>query len=320
MTLFYSDQRFLQHQTGQHPESPARLMAIAKVLAQSELVGQTVRCSCVEASEEDLLRVHAGEHLQNLRRFAATGGGRIEVDTVMSPESADVAWLAAGTAVDAIRRVIEGQDTSALCLVRPPGHHALPDAPMGFCLLGNAAIAARTATEKFGLQRVLIVDWDVHHGNGTQDVFYEDSRVGFFSSHRFPFYPGTGRKSDIGAGDGLGTTFNLPVEFGTSRAAFLKSFSAMLATAADRIKPELVVISAGFDALKDDPVGSLGLETEDFETLTRLVLDVANTHASGRVVSILEGGYNVDRLAECTALHLKTLLAQHADKVTSVTG
>ena len=308
MTLLYSDPRFLNHQTGQHPESPARLQAIAKLLASTDLISQTVQCDCVDASEDDLRRVHPQIHLQNLRQFAAAGGGRIEVDTVMSPESANVAWLAAGTAVDAVRRVIEGPDSSALCLVRPPGHHALPDAPMGFCLLGNAAIAARTATERFGLQRVLIVDWDVHHGNGTQEVFYDDDRVGFFSSHRFPFYPGTGRRSDIGTGDGLGTTFNLPVEFGTPRLTFLKSFSAMLATAADRIQPELIIISAGFDAHKDDPVGSLGLETEDFETLTRYVLDVANTHAHGRVVSILEGGYNVDRLAECIALHLQTLL------------
>jgi acetoin utilization deacetylase AcuC-like enzyme len=178
---------------------------------------------------------------------------------------------------------------------------------MGFCLLGNAAIAARTAIERLGLNRVLIVDWDVHHGNGTQDVFFEDEQVGFFSAHRFPFYPGTGRKNEIGQGAGLGTTFNLPLPFGTSRKDYLTAFEKMLTTAADRLKPELVILSAGFDAHAEDPVGSLGLETEDFETLTRLVKQVAATHSKGRLVSVLEGGYNVDRLADCTEIHLKTL-------------
>ncbi|MGV2339283.1 MAG UNVERIFIED_CONTAM: histone deacetylase [Planctomycetaceae bacterium] len=179
---------------------------------------------------------------------------------------------------------------------------------MGFCLLGNAAAAAAAAIHRFGLSRVLVVDWDVHHGNGTQDTFYEDSRVGFLSSHRFPFYPGTGRRDEIGSGDGLGTTFNLPVAFGTPRQQFLRDFTALLHTAADRIRPELIILSAGFDAHAEDPVGSLGLETEDFETLTRAVLDAAAVHAAGRVVSVLEGGYNPARLAESAGLHLKTLL------------
>jgi acetoin utilization deacetylase AcuC-like enzyme len=216
--------------------------------------------------------------------------------------------MACGTAVDAVERVIAGEDTTAFCAVRPPGHHAVPNGAMGFCLLGNAAIAARTAIQRLGLNRVLVVDWDVHHGNGTQDVFYEDGQVGFFSAHRFPFYPGTGRKIETGRGAGLGTTFNLPLQFGTSRKDYLSAFEGMLTDAADHMKPELVILSAGFDAHADDPIGSLGLETEDFETLTRLVQQVAATHANDRLVSILEGGYNLQRLAECVELHLKTLL------------
>jgi acetoin utilization deacetylase AcuC-like enzyme len=216
--------------------------------------------------------------------------------------------MACGTAVDAVERVIAGEDTTAFCAVRPPGHHAVPDGAMGFCLLGNAAIAARTAIQRLGLNRVLVVDWDVHHGNGTQDVFYEDGQVGFFSAHRFPFYPGTGRKVETGRGAGLGTTFNLPLQFGTSRKDYLSAFEAMLTDAADHMKPELVILSAGFDAHADDPIGSLGLETEDFETLTKLVQQVAATHANDRLVSILEGGYNLERLAECVELHVKTLL------------
>jgi acetoin utilization deacetylase AcuC-like enzyme len=165
------------------------------------------------------------------------------------------------------------------------------------------------------LNRVLIVDWDVHHGNGTQDVFYEDEQVTFFSAHRFPFYPGTGRKTETGRGAGLGTTFNLPVEFGISRRDFLSAFEAALTKAADRCRPELVLISAGFDAHAQDPIGSLGLETEDFEQLTKLVQQVAATHAKGRLVSLLEGGYNVQRLADCVELHLRTLL-ENADSET----
>jgi acetoin utilization deacetylase AcuC-like enzyme len=308
MTLIFSDPRFLQHQTGSHPECPERLRSIERHFAATGLFERAVRCPAVMADDADLLAVHDGDYLREVRTFAEAGGGRIEADTVLSEGSAEAAWLAAGTAVEAVRRVVAGDDRSAFCLVRPPGHHALAAAPMGFCLLGNAAVAARAAIRRFGLNRVLVVDWDVHHGNGTQDIFYEDSQVGFFSSHRFPFYPGTGRRQETGSGDGLGTTFNLPVEFGTSRREFLKSFGALLSVAADRMQPELVVISAGFDAHAEDPVGSLGLETEDFIELTKLVQDVANVHAQGRIVSVLEGGYNVVRLAECAGVHLQTLV------------
>ncbi|MFM7055591.1 MAG: histone deacetylase, partial [Planctomycetota bacterium] len=299
-------------QTGSHPECPERLRAIDRHLRASGLHERAVHCAVKSADEADVLAVHYEDYLRELREFAAAGGGRIEADTVLSRGSTDAAWLAAGTATEAVRRVLAGDDRTALCLVRPPGHHALAAAPMGFCLLGNVAVAARAAIRRFGLNRVLVIDWDVHHGNGTQDLFYEDSQVGFFSAHRFPFYPGTGRRQETGSGDGLGTTFNLPVEYGTSRQEFLKSFHAMLSTAADRMQPELVIVSAGFDAHAEDPVGSLGLETEDFTELTRMVLDVATAHAQGRVVSVLEGGYHVERLAECVGVHLQTLLESPA--------
>ena len=308
MTLFYSDPGFQRHQTGDHPECPIRVAVLEQHLQRTGLLQRVSRCPAVAAADADLLLVHTQDHLQELRRFAAAGGGRIEADTVLSPESADVAWQAAGTAIDAVRRVLAGEDRTAFCAIRPPGHHALPSSAMGFCLLGNAAAAAAAAIHRWGLSRVLVVDWDVHHGNGTQDTFYEDGRVGFLSSHRFPFYPGTGRRDEIGTGDGLGTTFNLPVAFGTPRSQFLRDFQAILDTAVDRIRPELIILSAGFDAHAEDPVGSLGLETEDFETLTRAVLDAAAVHSGGRVVSLLEGGYNPVRLAESAGLHLQTLL------------
>ncbi len=308
MTLLYFDDRFKLHDTGRHPECALRLATIEARLQKSGLLDRVHRISVKAADDADVLRVHSAEHVQSVRAFAKNGGGRIETDTVMSPESADVAWLACGAAVDAVERVVAGAGKSALCLVRPPGHHALPDGPMGFCLLGNAAVAARTAVQRLGLNRVLIVDWDVHHGNGTQDVFYEDGQVGFFSAHRFPFYPGTGRKTETGHGAGLGTTFNLPLKFGISRGDYLSAFESMLTQAAEHMRPELVIISTGFDAHAEDPVGSLGLETEDFERLTQLVQQVADTHANGRLVSLLEGGYNVDRLAEGVELHLRTLI------------
>lgn len=308
MTLLYMDDIFRRHDTGDHPECAARLDAIHGRLNASGLVDRVTRQPVVSAQTEDLIRFHDPGYLKYLQTTAAAGGGRVEADTVMSRQSADAAWRAAGSAVDAVERIVRGDELQALCLVRPPGHHALHDAPMGFCLLSNVAIAARTAIDRLGLSRVMIVDWDVHHGNGTQDAVYEDEHITFFSVHRFPFYPGTGRKSETGHGAGLGTVFNLPLKFGTSRADIMSAFEAELTRAADKCRPELVLVSAGFDAHAEDPIGSLGLDTDDFATFTGLVQQVADTHASGRLVSCLEGGYHVERLADCVELHLETLL------------
>lgn len=309
MTLLYTDDCFLQHDTGQHPECAARLEHIHRRLKSGGWLDRVVRPPVVSAAAADLVRCHTDDYLQQIRDTSLAGGGRVESDTVMSRESADVAWKAAGCVIDAVERVIREEDSQALCLGRPPGHHALRDAPMGFCLLSNVAIAAKTAVQRLGLSRVLVVDWDVHHGNGTQDAVYEDENITFFSAHRFPFYPGTGRRTETGSGAGLGTVFNLPLKFGISRKDLLAAFATELTKAADRCRPELVLISAGFDAHAEDPIGSLGLETEDFAELTSLVQEVARTHAGGRLVSCLEGGYNVERLADCVELHLQTLLS-----------
>jgi len=309
VTLLYMDDTFLQHDTGEHPECAARLESIHRRLRAEGMLSQVTRQPTVAANLKDLTRWHAADYLEWLRATALAGGGRVERDTMMSSQSAVAAWKAAGSLIDAVERVVGGEQSQALCLIRPPGHHALMDAPMGFCLLSNVAIAAKVAVERLGLSRVLIVDWDVHHGNGTQDAVYDDERISFFSAHRFPFYPGTGRKSETGRAAGLGTIFNLPLKFGISRLDLLTAFERELTKAADRCRPELVIISAGFDAHAEDPIGSLGLETQDFAELTSLVQQVAKTHANGRLVSSLEGGYNVDRLADCVELHLETLLA-----------
>ena len=310
MTLLYTDPRFVEHRTGNHPERPERLREITRRLLEAGLPARCREIACEPISQARLARVHTPDYVQEVQAFAARGGGMIEPDTVVSEQSYNVALLAAGAVSDAVERVVRGEDKTALCLVRPPGHHALPEHAMGFCLFNNIAVAARTAVAEFGLDRVLVVDWDVHHGNGTQDVFYADEQVGFLSIHRYPFYPGTGSTDETGTGRGLGTTLNLPVTYGTSRTAYLSRFAKELESFADKFRPQLVLISAGFDAHREDPIGSLDLETEDFAALSRIVLDVAQTHAGGRVVSVLEGGYNVQALADSVELHLEEMLKE----------
>jgi acetoin utilization deacetylase AcuC-like enzyme len=303
----YSDPIFLGHQTGRHPESPARLEAISRRLTDRRIGQLGKRGAIRRATIEEVTRIHGRDYVTRLEKMAADGGGRLDADTVMSAASFEVAMKAAGTALAAVDAVMKGDTTRAVCLSRPPGHHALADEAMGFCLLNNVAIAAAHARAHHRLDRVLIVDWDVHHGNGTQDLFYSDGQVTFFSSHRFPFWPGTGAKDETGTGQGLGAIFNLPLPYGTKPTAFRKAFESMLLDAVKRAKPQLVLLSAGFDAHREDPVGDLGLDTEDFGPLTRMVCDVADRECGGKVVSMLEGGYNVDRLAECVELHAQEL-------------
>lgn len=312
MTLLYASQRFLDHETGRHPERPER---IRQVLRQLERTGIDSRCERPDWSPATLQQigcVHDADYIAQVEAFSASGGGRIEEDTTLSTASYEVARFAAGAVVDAVGRVATGPDSQALCLVRPPGHHALRDGAMGFCLFNNVAVGAKHAIDQFGLERVLIVDWDVHHGNGTQASFWEDPQVAFFSVHRWPFYPGTGGSGETGSGRGLGATFNLPVEFGTSRHDYLAQVRNELETFASRFKPQLVILSAGFDAHRDDPVGSLGLETEDYQPLTEVALDIAGAYAGGKVVSVLEGGYNAGALAGSVELHLQTLLVRQS--------
>lgn len=314
MTLLYQNPLFQRHKTGAHPESPARLAAITRRLEELKLVERCQPGALRAASVEELARVHTVEHVTRVAEFAEAGGGRIEADTVVSADSYQVALQAAGTACDAVDAVLTGRERTALCLVRPPGHHAVADGPMGFCLFNNVAVAAAHAIAVHDLERVLIIDWDVHHGNGTQDLFYDRDDVWFFSSHRSPFYPGTGAAEETGTGRGLGATWNLPLQFGVARREFLTRFERMLQDAAERCQPQLVLLSAGFDAHHADPIGSLGLECEDFATLSQQVLKVARDYCGGRLVSLLEGGYDTTALADCVALHLEQLIAAEPSK------
>ncbi|HVJ68397.1 MAG TPA: histone deacetylase [Caulifigura sp.] len=303
----YLDPVFQEHDTGHHPESPARIAAIRRRLTDERIAQLGQRGQVRRATLEEVMRIHGKDYVARLSKTAAAGGGRLDADTVMSQASFEVAMKAAGTAVRAVDAVIKGDTTRALVLARPPGHHALADEAMGFCLLNNVAVAAAHARTHHKLDRVLIVDWDVHHGNGTQDLFYNDGQVVFFSAHRYPFWPGSGAKEESGQGAGIGAIFNLPLAYGIKPVEFRKAFEATLVDAVRRAKPQLILLSAGFDAHREDPIGDLGLCNEDYELLTKLVCDVADAECGGKLVSLLEGGYHVERLAECVEIHAQGL-------------
>jgi len=305
----WKDELFLAHDTGKHPESAERLRAVHAKIEASPV---WAACDVQPLAKPDkalVERVHPALMVQAIERICQQGGGRLDADTVASPRSGEVALTAAACAVAAVEAVVQGSFQRAMCLTRPPGHHALVSKPMGFCLYNNVAIAAAHARQVLGLDRVLIVDWDVHHGNGTQDIFYRDGTVYFLSLHRSPFYPGTGDADETGTGRGLGWTHNVPLAFGISREKYIESFEKALSRAVEQCRPQLILLSAGFDAHREDPVGSLGLEVEDFGTLTKSVIEASAITAGGRIVSLLEGGYHVDRLAESVELHLRTLAA-----------
>jgi acetoin utilization deacetylase AcuC-like enzyme len=310
VTLLYTDPLFLRHDTGPHPETADRLRAITHLLTATGLAARCTPGDYAPLAEDAVAQVHAPAMVARAKEVARRGGGMLDADTVVCPKSYMVALAAAGACAAAVDAVLAGKDSTALCLVRPPGHHATITHSMGFCLFNNIALAAYHARRAHGLNRVLIVDWDVHHGNGTQDIFYEEPGVQFLSVHRYGhgFYPGTGAADETGRGNGLGFTMNVPLRFGIPRREYFDHFARALERAADKIKPELVLVSAGFDAHVRDPIGSLGLDTDDFATLTRHVLEVAQVHAQGRLVSCLEGGYHLDALAESVQAHLEELL------------
>ncbi len=310
MVLLYTDPLFQLHDTGPHPENARRLQVVHQRLENNGLVVSCLRGEIRPATPEQVAWAHDQAVIDRAREVCEAGGGVLDADTVVSPESYRVALAAAGACGSAVADVLNGKANKALCLVRPPGHHAERHRSMGFCLFNNLAIAALIARNEFGVERILAVDWDVHHGNGTQHIFWNDPGVLFMSIHRFGggFYPGTGSKDETGTGAGLGYTVNLPIRYGTSRQNYLGEFRNALEKAADHLRPELVLVSAGFDADARDPIGSLGLDTDDFVAMTRNVLDVAKTHAKGRIVSCLEGGYNLTALADGVQAHLEELI------------
>jgi acetoin utilization deacetylase AcuC-like enzyme len=263
-------------------------------------------------TEEQVLRVHGPAHIERLRDFvvqAAAGGQPVAVsgDTAVSEASWDAAFAAAGCAVEAAGRVALGKARNSFALTRPPGHHATPDAMMGFCLLNNVAIAARTLRAEHDIGRVMIVDWDVHHGNGTQGVFYEDPDVYYLSLHQSPWYPGTGRPEERGAGAGTGTTRNVPVRAATSRDAYLRTYGSALDAAFAEFTPDFVLVSAGYDCLAGDPLGGLLLEPADVHAMTRELVARCQAGAGGRLAVVLEGGYEPARTGRAVVATLRAL-------------
>ncbi len=308
-TAVVFDPVYKQHDTGaQHPESPRRCDAIMRALRTDDLKRRTVELKPRRAEDADILRCHTKNYLATVKREIASGARQLSTgDTAVGPKSLDAALFAAGGVVAAIDLVVESKAPNAFCVVRPPGHHAAPAKGMGFCVFNNAGVGARYAQKKHKIGKVLIVDWDVHHGNGTQDIFYEDGSVFYFSTHQWPWYPGTGRADDVGSGEGKGTTLNCPFGAGAGGKEIIGAFENNLVPAMKAFKPELVLISAGFDSRIDDPLGQFRLTDEDFQTLTTIMMNIAREHAKGRVVSVLEGGYNLEGLAKASAAHVKTL-------------
>jgi acetoin utilization deacetylase AcuC-like enzyme len=309
-TGLMSDEKYREHLMGiEHPERPERFDAVMGALARAGHIEKTVRVPSRDAVEDELALCHTPEYLRIARRDVLSGAPYLSTgDTDITPNSWDVALRAVGGVLNAVDAVCNGTVQNAFCAVRPPGHHANATRGMGFCLFNNIAIAARYALRRHGVSRVMIVDWDVHHGNGTQDIFYSDASVFFFSTHQWPLYPGTGRADETGEGAGEGTTMNFPLPAGSGRREILGAVEGALAPAADWYKPELVLISAGFDSRIGDLLGRFILTDEDFADLTRAVMGIADRHAGGRVVSMLEGGYNLEGLGLAAAAHVAALV------------
>ena len=305
-TLLYTHPACLEHDPGPyHPESPARLAAVLEALESPEFA-RLERREAPEAAIEDLVRVHPRAFIERLLAAVPESGHRgIDADTILSPASGRAALRAAGAVVAAVDAVVTGEADNAFCAVRPPGHHAEPGRAMGFCLFNNIAIGALRAREMHGLARVAVIDFDVHHGNGTQARFADDPSLLYASTHQFPLYPGTGAASETG----VGNIVNVPLRPMSGSQEFRLAMTRTILPALDAFRPEMVLISAGFDAHRNDPLAQLLLEDADYTWATERLLEVARQHAGGRVVAALEGGYNLAALAASAAAHLRVLMS-----------
>ncbi len=310
-----SDPIYTQHLTGSgHPECPARIHAIESAIQNLQIR----RIKAIEAKEKDILLCHTKNYLRNVIKDTALcmqsgnhcGNYTLSTgDTNICPLSLLAAAKAAGGVIAAVNEIINKQARRVFCLIRPPGHHAESDKGMGFCIFNNAAIGARFAQQFPGIDKVAIIDWDVHHGNGTQEIFYDDPTVFYFSTHQFPLYPGTGTREEKGGKNAYGTTLNCPIKANkNARLQIIQTFEEELIAAMDKFEPNLLIISAGFDAHEKDPLGALNLTDHDFQYLTEIVKQIANRHCSGRIVSVLEGGYHLDALASSAKAHIMALI------------
>jgi len=306
------DDVYLRHLSGNtdHPERPERLTAIRDGLEQAGLLSTLYRIEPRRVTQTELELVHKPSYIDLVRSELSGFQGLKELstgDTLASPDSLETAEFAAGGVLNVVDAVMTGKVRNAFAAVRPPGHHATPDRGMGVCIFNNVAIAARYLEKKRGIGRVLIVDWDYHHGNGTQDTFYNDGSVFYFSTHHYGAYPGTGSPAQTGQGAGAGKILNVAMPVGAGDAEFLRVFETRLVPAARNFKPDFILISAGFDSMRDDLLGHFDITPEGYAAMTRIVMKLADEFSRGRLVSVLEGGYRLDGLAESVAAHVRAL-------------
>lgn len=308
-TGFVYDQRFLDHKTGAgHPERPERLVATMSHLQSQTWFGGLKQFSPRVAEREWIETTHSGGYIDRVAEEIAGGVPFVDTpDVGVSRESFDVALLAAGGVLELADRVVSRDVNNGFALIRPPGHHAEVSTALGFCLFNNVAITARYLQQKHGLDKIIILDWDVHHGNGTQHSFEEDSSVLYISLHQYPFYPGTGAYSETGVGRGEGATLNCPMPAGCGDTDYERAFNERIIPKIDDFKPNAVLISAGFDAHRLDPLAQINLSTEFYAWMSERLLEAANKHANGILISMLEGGYSLEAIALCVEQHLKVL-------------
>jgi len=309
-TAFIHHPIYREHDTGpDHPETPLRYEVIIDAIrSDTKLSEQLIEMKPEPVTKGLIQAAHTPQHLKRIEQAFEEGWPQLDMDTVISVKSYDAALLAAGGAIAGVDAVMRGEAKNAFAAVRPPGHHATAERTMGFCIFNNVAIAAKYAQNKYKeIERVAIIDWDVHHGNGTQGIFYDDPSAFFFSMHQYPWYPGTGSRGETGHGRGLGSTMNVPVKANTSATDQKRAFEAAIEEISTKVKPDIIFISAGFDAHLDDPLGQLRLEDPDFISMTSTIKDWADEVCGGRIVSCLEGGYNLETLGGTVAAHVGEL-------------
>jgi len=301
---------FEKHDTGfGHPERPERYRIVIDALqGDDDLWKGVVEVEAAEAKRSDIQACHTPQHFKHVEEAVREGRGYLDADTMVSGDSLEAALRGAGAPCQAVDLIMEGAAQNAFVPVRPPGHHATPDRAMGFCLFNNAGVAARYAQKRYKeIDQVAILDWDVHHGNGTQGIFYDDPSVFYFSMHQYPWYPGTGSRGETGQGRGQGYTLNVPLKAATPTGDQRRAFDSAIEEIAAKFTPDLVIISAGFDAHADDPLGQLLLTDADFVQMTRVVKQWAGERCGGRIISCMEGGYNLDTLGETVRAHVREL-------------
>jgi acetoin utilization deacetylase AcuC-like enzyme len=312
-TGYVSDPFYLRHKTEPHPENPGRLTAIQNRLQSSKFYNNLTPIQPHKATAQEIAMVHDLGYVESVKQSCAEEVRNLDGDTVISSDSYDAALLSAGAGMNAIDQIIDGKIQNVFCAVRPPGHHAEQDHAMGFCLFNNVGIAAKYAQEVKKLNKIFIFDWDVHHGNGTQHSFYNDPSVYYSSTHQYPFYPGTGAEDETGTSDGLGATLNLPMGAYSEDEDYISALENKLIPEIQSYKPDLIIISAGFDAHKNDPLAQVQLTTDCFGKMTQMLMEVAEDVCDGRILSMLEGGYDYDALSESVQLHIQTLLNFDSD-------